>query len=161
MLEIGPEAQVVRTHVLEIAIRFPLFEEFDCSVLIFDQPQVEKEETGDNKAEHASQHVRCHNKIGGGIVWVVFAQSLDHDFVGCEYYQVAENAGVEEHHHEVLVIVEPYTVGYPGTVMVHFEHAFVALGAVMAAVWLSAQASLAHPHTAVLFAFERFNPCNV
>jgi hypothetical protein len=38
--------------------------------------------------------------------------------------------------------------------MVHFEHANIALGAMVAPVWLRPQAPLAHPDASILLALE-------
>ena len=55
---------------------------------------------------------------------------------------------MEEHIHEELVVVESDTIGDPGAMMVHLEYALVALGAVMAPVWLGLEAPLANSYTA-------------
>lgn len=46
------------------------------------------------------------------------------------------DGAVEQHVHEVLVVVETDAVGYPRAMVIHFEDALIALGAVMATVGL-------------------------
>ena len=62
---------------------------------------------------------------------------------------------MEEHVHEELVIVEANAVGDPRAVMVHLEDASVALGAMMASVWLCLVAPLANTHATVALALNR------
>ena len=62
---------------------------------------------------------------------------------------------MKEHVHEKFVVVESNTIGDPGAVVVHFENASVALGAVMASVWLRLVTPLANAHTAIAFTFYR------
>ena len=57
---------------------------------------------------------------------------------------------MEEHAQEEFIVIETDTVGYPRTVVVHFEDASVALGAMMASVRLSFVAPLTNSYTAKL-----------
>ena len=62
---------------------------------------------------------------------------------------------MNEHIHEELVVVEADAVGHPRAVMVHLQHAPIALRAVMASVGLGLVAPLADSNTAELFTFDR------
>ena len=58
---------------------------------------------------------------------------------------------MEEHAHEVLVVVESNAVRHPGTVMVHLEDALVALRAMMTPFGLGFEAPLTNSNTSGKF----------
>ena len=116
---------------------------------------MEDEKTSDDKPKHTSKHVRCNNEVGSAVVNVVSAQHVHQHLVRSKHNHLAQHRRIEEHVQKVLVVVEPDAVGYPWTVVIHLQNAFVALRAVMASVWLGAQTSLAHSNSTVLLAFER------
>ena len=60
---------------------------------------------------------------------------------------------MEEHIHEKFVVVESNAISDPWAVVVHLKDASVALGAVMASVWLCLVAPLADADTPIAFAF--------
>lgn len=70
---------------------------------------------------------------------------------------VARDRRVEQHAHEVLVVVEADAVGNPGAVVVHFEDALVALAAVVTAVGLALEAALAHANATIVLTLNWYH----
>jgi len=68
---------------------------------------------------------------------------------------MASHRAVKKHADEELVVVKSYTVRDPGTVVVHFQDAAVALAAVVASVGLGLETPLADAHTSKFFPFNR------
>ena len=61
---------------------------------------------------------------------------------------------MKKHIEEEFVVVEADTIGNPGAVVIHFKHASVALGTVMAPIWLCFVAPLADSYSTIAFAFD-------
>ena len=57
---------------------------------------------------------------------------------------------MEEHAQEEFIVIEADTIGYPRTMVVHFEYTSVALCAMMASVRLCFVTPLANPDTSEL-----------
>jgi hypothetical protein len=68
---------------------------------------------------------------------------------------MASHRAVKQHADKELVVVKSYTVRDPGTVVVHFEDAAVALAAVVASVGLGLETPLADAHTSKFFPLNR------
>jgi hypothetical protein len=68
---------------------------------------------------------------------------------------MASHRAVKKHAYKELVVVKSNAVSYPGTVVIHFKNAAVALAAVVASVRLGFETPLADAHTAKLFLFNR------
>ena len=60
---IAPKTQIIGTFVLELFITAFLFTKFNCGVLVFDEPQVEAEETSDDETEDRSEDISCYDEI--------------------------------------------------------------------------------------------------
>jgi hypothetical protein len=67
---------------------------------------------------------------------------------------MASHRAVKQHADKELVVVKSYTVRDPGTVVVHFEDAAVALAAVVASVGFRLETPLADTHTSKFFPFN-------
>jgi len=61
---------------------------------------------------------------------------------------------VEEHIQKELVVVESNTICNPGAMVVHFQNASVALGAVMASIRLCLETPLANSDATKFFLFD-------
>ena len=77
--------------------------------------------------------------------------------IRCAYNGPSSCHTVEYHAEEVFVVVKADTVSDPGTMVVHLENASVALGAMVASVWLSLIAPLANSNTTVALLLYRNN----
>ena len=97
---------------------------------------MEGEEAGDYEAEGAGEDVRGDHVVGHLVVNGLGLEDGGHEGPGRPDDHVAAEGSVEQHAHEELVIIETNAVGDPGAVMVHLQHAFVALGTVVASVRL-------------------------
>jgi len=116
---------------------------------------MEREETSDQEAEDTGQHVSSDDEISQFVIYAFPRKHGSEHRVRGRDYQNAGRRSVKEHIQEVFVVVEADAVGNPRAVMVHLENTLVALGAVMASVWLCSKASLAHPDATKLLTFER------
>jgi hypothetical protein len=67
---------------------------------------------------------------------------------------MASHRAVKQHADKELLVVKSYTVRDPGTVVVHFEDAAVALAAVVASVGFRLETPLADTHTSKFFPFN-------
>ena len=67
---------------------------------------------------------------------------------------MASHRAVKQHTDKELVVVKSYAVRDPGTVVVHFEDAAVALAAVVASVGFGLKTPLADAHTSKFFPFN-------
>lgn len=67
---------------------------------------------------------------------------------------MASHRAVKQNADKELVVVKSYTVRDPGTVVVHFEDAAVALAAVVASVGFRLETPLADTHTSKFFPFN-------
>lgn len=131
------DAPIVR-RCCKVRIRFdPLLAILNGRVLFGDQPEVKEEETGDNQTEGGRQQVGCDQVVGqSGVYQVVMLEEGREERPGREDEEGDCDGAVEQHVHEVLVVVETDAVGYPRAMVIHFEDALIALGAVMATVGL-------------------------
>ena len=108
----------------KVRIRFdPLLAILDGRVLFGDQPEVKEEEAGNDQTERGRQQVGCDQEVGQFRVYLVVGVMLEE---GCEERPGREDdegdgdGAVEEHVHEVLVVIETDAVGYPRAVVIHF-----------------------------------------
>ena len=133
-----------------------LLAEFDRGELAADEVEVESHEGGDDEGEDAGENVGRHDEVAYLVVeGIRVAQRPSNDRVAGHHDQEAGHRAVEEHVHEKFIVVEADAVGDPGTVMVHFEDAAVALRAVMASIRLRLVTPLADSNAAVAFTLHR------
>lgn len=114
----------------------------------------EKEERYD-EGEDARENVRDHDEDCATDRYAVDVQGDDGDASRGENYHYVAQGGVKQRVEEVLVVVEPNTIANPIAMMVHFEHASVALAAVMRAVGLHSKAALADANATILLSLDR------
>lgn len=116
---------------------------------------MKKEEECDCEGDEAGEHIRSHHKQCNIVLYVL---SIKHDLdqlIRCPHDGLRCHRTIKQQAYEVLVVAEANAVGDPRAVMVHLEYALVTLTAMVAPVWFSAQASLAHAHSTQLLPLYR------
>jgi hypothetical protein len=119
-----------------------------------DQPEVETEESSNDKAKYAGKNVSGNDKVCHTIVDVFTREDIRKHLIGRKHYQLARNRCIKQHVEEILVVIEADAVGDPRTMVVHFKNAPVTLRAVVTSIRLGSQTSLAHSYTTVLLPLE-------
>ena len=119
---------------------------------------MESEEEGDKDAKHDSKDVGSHNEVSDFVVEATrLVDRPRNDWVRGWHDGPASRHTVEDHAHKELVIVEADAVCDPWTMMIHFENAPVALGAVVTAVRLCFVAPLADADASELLSFDWYH----
>ena len=117
---------------------------------------MEHEEQSDNGTQDTRQDVRCHYKVRPHVVktsWLI--DSPIDNWIASDNNEPIGHCTVEQHIHKELVVVESNAVSNPWTMMIHLKNASIALGAVMASVWLGLVAPLTDPDSAELLSLHR------
>lgn len=119
--EILQDAPVV-WRCCKVRIRLdPLLAILNCRVLFGDQPEVKEEEAGNDQTEGGRKQVGCDQVVGQLRVYqVVMLEEGGEEWPGREDEKGDCDRAVEEHVHEVLVVVETDAVGDPRAMVIHF-----------------------------------------
>ena len=113
---------------------------------------MEGQEGGNDEGKDGGEDIGCHHKVGNFVIkGIGMAECACNDRVTCRDDHPACKRAVEEHVHEEFVVIEADAVRDPWAVMVHLQDAPVALGAMMASVWLCLVTPLANTDTAIAF----------
>lgn len=116
---------------------------------------MEEEEARDDDGKHASQHVGDYDEHGGACWDLGYLEGVAGHPAGAHGDDDGGRRCIEERVQEILVVAEAYAVANPVAMVIHLEHASVALAAVVSAVWLRPEASLAYAHSSILFSLYR------
>ena len=82
---------------------------------------MKEEEAGNDQSEGGRQQVGCDQVVGQfGVYKVVVLEEGLEEWPGRDDKEGDCDGAVEQHIHEVLVVVETDTVSYPRTMMIHF-----------------------------------------
>ena len=82
---------------------------------------MKEEEAGNDRTEGGRQQVGCDQVVGQfGVYEVVMLEEGLKEWPGRDDKEGDCDGAVEQHVHEVLVVVETDTVGYPRTMVIHF-----------------------------------------
>ena len=119
--EILQDAPVVR-RCCKVRIRLnPLLAILNSRVLFCDQPEVKEEEAGNDQTERGRQKVGCDQVVGELRVYqAVMLKEGGEERPGREDEEGDCHRAVEQHVHEVLVVVETDAVGHPRAMVIHF-----------------------------------------
>lgn len=118
---------------------------------IVDQINVEGHEQSDKNGQHTAEQIYRYNHVRDSVVeGLRVCEGLGHCAPTCGHNQPTDKHTVADHAEKVLIVVKANAICHPGTVVVHLKHALVALGAVMAPVWLRFETPIAHAHAAKL-----------
>lgn len=135
-----------------------LLAELNSRILAYHQIHMEGKKQSDQQSNHNCQYVRRHNEVRNLVIksiWVV-NRSLNNR-ISCAHNGPSSCHAIEYHAQEVFVVVKSDTVSDPGTMVVHLENASVALGAMVASIWLSLVAPLADSNTTIALLLYRNN----
>jgi len=127
----------------------PFLAVLNGGVLALHQVNVEADKQGNHQRQHTVKDVVCHDEVSDSVIERLRVHQRAHKHGPrrrCN--QPTDNHAVEDHAKEELVVVEAYAVGHPRAVVVHLQHALIALRAVVGAVGLSLEAPGAHADAA-------------
>ena len=77
-------------------------------------------EQGNDDAQRRSQEVSCYQVVRELGIKGVVPKERGEERPGREHQERNCQRAIEEHVHEVFVVVEAYAVSYPRTMMIHF-----------------------------------------
>ena len=97
---------------------------------------MKEEEAGDYQAERGCQEIGCDEIVGKFRLYAVIRKDRCEKGPSCDDQEGDCGRAIEQHVHEILVVVEADTIGYPRAMMIHFQNALITLGAMMATVGL-------------------------
>ena len=155
MLKVLDGATIVWAFRSKLGIAASFLAELNGGVLVWNQPEMKREEAGDDEPKNARQDVRCHDEVSQFVVYAFSWENGAQDWIGGRDYQDASDGGVEEHIQKVFIVVEADAIRNPRAVMVHLENALIALRTVMAPIRFGSETSLAHPDATELLPFKR------
>ena len=124
-----------------------------CPATLY-QVDVETHKQGYQNRQHSDKHVHCDDQVCNAVVkgfWM--HEGLTHCAPAGAHNEPTDKHAIADHAKEELIVVEADTVGHPWTVVVHLQHAHVALGAVVTPIWFRFEAPVAQAHTAQFFLF--------
>lgn len=144
---------------MELIITVSLFlTEFNSSILLIKEPQVEGSKASNQYPHNTGQYITCNNKVCYSVIECLrMTHSSTHYPVWWEYNNCCWTWAMEQHVQEKLVVIESNAICYPGAVMIHLEYASITLRAMVTSVGLCFETPLANTYTAKFFLFNWHN----